>query len=305
MNRLRRPRTGRPVNARVTTVSVRAGSSSKPLMVQTRATHNGAPGVRLSSSFSELSSANWAKPAIHDVSPDERYRVGGRSTNPEGGGKFPHGFTGSGEPAESGGLCPGAPTPLLTAVVNAAAAIPETRRCVPCLAAEELAECGRVRHAYVSCDGCAGEFGVHEQAFGLQKYPFLDEAFCPVAGGRRPDDARRRLSAGSRSGSAVMPYESAVGSLGFAGTTMNRSRYRVERMTTNVDRLISDQPNESCHQRRGRPHRPPGQAAMITRFTQEVPSCSAEGTGQHERDPEQNHAVDAGEVVGRKQSQHD
>src|ERR1700736_1692446 len=49
-----------------------------------------------------------------------------------------------------------------------------------------------------------------------------------------------------RCGSAVTPYELAVGPLGFAGTTMNWNRYRVERMTTNVDRLISDQPNESC-----------------------------------------------------------
>lgn len=49
---------------------------------------------------------------------------------------------------------------LLTAVVSAADAIPESRRCFACLVAEELAECGRVCHAYARCDGCAGQVGV-------------------------------------------------------------------------------------------------------------------------------------------------
>ena len=39
------------------------------------------------------------------------------------------------------------PARLLTAVVNAADAVPESRRCFSCLVAEELAECGRVGHA--------------------------------------------------------------------------------------------------------------------------------------------------------------
>jgi hypothetical protein len=52
-------------------------------------------------------------------------------------------------------------TRLSIAVVNAAVAIAKASRCFPCLAAEELAECGRVCHADVSRDGCAGEGGVH------------------------------------------------------------------------------------------------------------------------------------------------
>jgi hypothetical protein len=49
---------------------------------------------------------------------------------------------------------------LLAAGVQAADPIPESRRCFPCLAAEEFAERGRVRHTYPPCDRCAGELGV-------------------------------------------------------------------------------------------------------------------------------------------------
>src|SRR5258707_14979152 len=94
-----------------------------------------------------------------------------------------------------------------------------------------------------------------------------------------------------RRGSAVTPYELAVGSLRLTGAAMNRSRYRVERVAANVDRLICDQPDECGNQRRRRPHRAPGEAAMIARFTQEVPGGSPEGAGQHECDPEQHHDV--------------
>jgi hypothetical protein len=38
---------------------------------------------------------------------------------------------------------------------------PEGRGCFACLVAEELAECGRVSHAYACCDRRAGELGVH------------------------------------------------------------------------------------------------------------------------------------------------
>ena len=50
---------------------------------------------------------------------------------------------------------------LLTTAVEAADACPEIRWCFPCLAAEEFAECGRVRHADTRRDGCASEFSVH------------------------------------------------------------------------------------------------------------------------------------------------
>jgi hypothetical protein len=49
---------------------------------------------------------------------------------------------------------------VVAAGVKAADAIPETRRCFPCLAAEELAERGRVRHTDPPGDRCAGQLGV-------------------------------------------------------------------------------------------------------------------------------------------------
>jgi SAM-dependent methyltransferase len=80
----------------------------------------------------------------------------------------------------------------LTRLLIAAVAIAEARRCFACSVAGELAECGRVRYTDARCDGCAGEFGVRYQAFGLQQYASLDDVFRAVATRKERSDGLRR-----------------------------------------------------------------------------------------------------------------
>jgi len=72
-----------------------------------------------------------------------------------------------------------------------------------------------------------------------------------------------------------------------------------------LNRLIPDQSDEGGHQHSGCAGVPPVQAAVIAALAQDVSEHGTQRAGEDERDPEQQHPVGGGEIVGGKQGHHD
>ena len=68
-------------------------------------------------------------------------------------------------------------------------------------------------------------------------------------------------------------------------------------MTADVESLVAHQYHQPGDERRGGAGVAPVQSAMIAALAQDVAHYSAPRAGQDEGDPEQQHAVDVGEVV--------
>ena len=80
----------------------------------------------------------------------------------------------------------------------------------------------------------------------------------------------------------------AVRLLGFAGSTVDRERQRVERMAADMNGLVGDQRDQGGQQCRRRPLGAPSQAAQFTGLAQRIPArltVAMRSTPNKETDP--------------------